>query len=350
VKLVEKLAAKILFALHPKRIKPIETFPGNPRKIVVFSNTALGDTLLSTPAIKSLKRSFPQANITAVMNPAYIPLFHNFHYLDSVIPYRGKYQGFFRTLQQLKKIGPDLILILHSNGPQDIQLAVLSGAKFILKHPNQSPLRHYLSHDFSKKDQHTIEDRLDLVRIIGGTEIDTTMEISPLNDPVLRDKYAVYKDTVGFQIGAADIYKMWPIERFIELAQRIESKIVITGVTSEWNLGERIVQEVGKSKVINLCGKTPIEELPYLLQSFRLLVTNDTGTMHLAVALKVPTVSLFSATRAKGIGPYQDSHLHKIIQKNGDFVQRLPKKERDDRAMHLIEVDEVYHKIMEQHL
>ncbi len=338
---IEKFAAKSLFALHPKTIEPIETFSGDPKNIVVFSNTALGDTLLSTPAIKSLKRSFPKAHITAVMNPAYTPLFHRFPYLDDIIPYRGKYRCFFQTLRHLKKINPDLILIFHSNGPQDIQLAVMSGAKYILKHPTRSPLRRYLSHNFPQKDQHTIEDRLDLVRMIGGKKLEKTMEIGPPDNEELKEKYRKYKGAVGFQIGAADFYKMWPIERFIELAKRIDEKIIITGVASEWELGQRIVGAVGKSKVVNLCGTTPIEELPYLIQTFRALVTNDTGTMHLAVALKVPTVSLFSATTSRGIGPYQDQHLHRIIQKEGSFIQKLPKKMRDGRAMKLIQVDEV---------
>lgn len=340
--LFEKLMAKSLFGVYPKKVQPIETLSQIPEKVVIISNTALGDTLLSTPAIRSLKHSFPHIKLTAVLKSAYIPLLKDLKEIDEIVAYDGKYKGFMTTLLRLRKERPDLVLILHSNGPQDIELSVLSGASFILKHPNSSPLKKYLSYDFQKKDQHTIEDRLDLIRLIGGDKIEKRMEIGTLGDAALLEKYSKYKNAVGFQIGAADHYKVWPVERFISLAKKIDDTIVITGVGSEWNEAQKIVAEVGSDKVVNLCGETPIWELPYLVNNMKVLVTNDTGTMHLAIALRTPTISLFSATSAKGIGPYQDMHLHKVIQKEGSFIQQLSKKERDDRAMRLIEVDDVY--------
>jgi len=340
-----KFLIKILFALHKKDIKPINELK-EPKTFLVISNTALGDTILSTPAIKSLKKSFPESKIIAVLKSTYTPLFENFEYIDEIIEYDGNTKGFFSTLFKLKRKNIDAALIFHSNSPFDIWLSVLSGIKFILKHPTKTPLKKYLSYVFEKKQQHTIEDRLDLVRLIGGTVIDKTMEISPLKDVSLMKKYEKFKDYIGFQIGAADKYKMWPIERFIKLAKKLKNeKIVITGIDKEWELGEKIVKEC--PNVINLCGKTSLKELPYLLKNLKLLITNDTGTMHLAIAVKTPTISLFSATTARGIGPYQDFEIHKVIQKDGSFIQKLPKKQRDDSAMKLISVDEVYEKYKE---
>ena len=333
---------KFYFSLKSKnyKIKNINTLK-NPTTFLVISNTALGDTILSTPAIKSLKKSFPNSKIIAVLKSAFVPLFENFKYIDEIIEYDGKYKNFFATIKKIKKQKPDIALILHSNSPQDIEICVSSNIPYILKHPTKSKLKQYLSYDFEKKAQHTIEDRLDLIRIIGAKNIDTNMEISPLNDNVLENKFRKYKNYIGFQIGAADKYKMWPIENFIELAKKLKNeKILITGVKSEWELAQKIVKEC--SNVINLCGKCNIKELPYLIKQLKLLITNDTGTMHLAIAIKTPTLSLFSATTSKGIGPYQDLKLHKVIQKDGSFIQKLPKKKRDDSAMKLISVDEVY--------
>jgi len=338
---------KIYFNLKSKfyTVKNIKNL-NNPKTFLVISNTALGDTILSTPAIKSLKKSFPDSKIIAVLKTAFAPLFYDFKYIDEIIEYDGKYKKFFSTISKIKKHKPDIALIFHSNSPQDIQLCVLSNIPYILKHPTKSELKKYLSFDFEKKDQHTIEDRIDLVRFIGGKNIDTTMEIEPLNDTNLKLKYKNYKNYIGFQIGAADKYKMWPIERFIELAKKLkDEKIVITGIKSEWELGQKIVKEC--PNVENLCGKMSIKELAYLIDNLKLLITNDTGTMHLAIALKTPTLSLFSPTTSKGIGPYQDLKLHKVIQKDGSFVQKLPKKKRDDSAMKLISVDEVYDKYKE---
>jgi len=321
-----------------------------PDTFLIISNTALGDTILSTPAIKSLKKSFPNSKIIAVLNSKFSPLFKNFKYIDYIIEYNGKYKNFFKTINKIKKERPKVALILHSNSPQDIQLCVLSGCEFILKHPTKTNLKKYLSFDFEKKEQHTIEDRLDLVRLLGAKVIDTTMEIQPLNDEHYKKKYTKYKNFIGFQVGAANEYKMWPIERFIELAKKIlansNENIVITGIKKEWELGEKIVKVCG-DRVVNMCGKCTIEELPYLIKNLKMIITNDTGTMHLAISLKTPTICLFSPTSAKGIGPYQDLNIHKVIQKNGEFIQKLPKKERDNSAMKLIEVEEVFEKYRE---
>jgi len=339
MKFLEKL---INYFLTPaKKIETLKIYDND--TFVVISNTALGDTLLSTPAIKSLKKSFPNNKIVAVLKSSYSPLFKNFKYIDEIIEYDGKYKGFFKTLFKLKKQNPKITLILHSNGPQDIQLAVLSGSEYVLKHPNKSDLKKYLSFDFKKKNQHTIEDRLDLVRKIGGKLIDTKMEIGDILDKNYND----FKGYIGFQIGAADIYKMWPVERFALLADKINEKIVIVGSENEKELANEVIKKSKNKNIVNMCGKTDITTLANLVNNLKMLITNDTGTMHLAIALKTPTISLFSPTDSKTIGPYQDLEIHKVIQKDGAFVQKLPKKQRDNSAMKLIEVDEVYNKYLE---
>jgi len=329
---------------HPNQIKDIKDKQLESRTFLVISNTAFGDTLLSTPAIKSLKHSFPNGKVIALLNKSIIPLFKEYPYIDEIVPFYGGFKKFKVTVNRLRKYSPDTALIFHGNGPQDIYFSVLSGCEFILKHPNSSPLKKYLSYDFRKKEQHTIEDRLDLVRLIGGTSIDTNMNLRVFNHKNLLDKYKEFKGYIGFQIGAADIYKMWPIENFIILAKQLleeyNCKIVITGISSEYELAQKIVKSC-EENVINMCGKCSIEELPYLIQNFKLLITNDTGTMHLAIALKTPTISLFSPTSAKNIGPYQNQSIHQVIQKDGRYIQKLPKKQRSDEAMKLINVEEV---------
>ena len=335
---------------HPDRILPIETLSGRPQRFLVISSTAVGDTILSTPAIRSLRRSFPEATITALLHKRVAPLFTAFAYLDEILVFHGGYKRFISTLQKIRARQPETVLIFHGNGPQDIALAVFSGARHILKHPTRSEYRKYLSFDFEPKPQHVVEERLDLVRKIGGRQIDTALEIPPIPETETGGKGASLpasgKAWVGFQVGAANIYKMWPIDRFISLADRILSadpdvSIVITGNQKEKGLADRMAGRFG-DRVLNTCGQWSIREWPGLIRRLRLLITNDTGTLHLAVALKTRTLSLFSATDSRWIGPYQDPELHRVIQKDGLFVQQFPKEKRTDEAMRLISVDEVY--------
>lgn len=333
-----------LLFIQKSKTLPLEIEPGT---ILAVANTALGDLLLCTPALQSLRSSFPNAKIAVLIHRRYIPLFEKCSYIDTIVPYHGGYRRFFSTVMTLRRLRPDTALIFHGNAPQDIQLCALSGATYLLKHPTRSPLRRLLSVQLPGKKQHTIEEKLDLVRAIGGKKLTTRMAIGPMRNKSAEKKFAPFKDAVGFQMGAADRYKMWPVEYFAEIAKRIldqypDRKIVLTGIASEKYLGEELMKLCPDSRIHNLCGDTSIEELPYLLKSLSVLLTNDTGTMHLAIALEVPTLSLFSATLAELIGPYQDRHLHRVIQKDGLDIQKLPKKKRDNRAMKLITVDNVW--------
>ena len=146
--------------------------------------------------------------------------------MDNVILYHGGYKKFFLTLRAIRKARPEAVLIFHGNGPQDIAFSVLGGANIILKPPTKY-FRHkkYLSAEQSQKKQHTIEDRLDLVRMTGGMTIETTMEIPAIEDAekqrIIDNFIGLDSELVGFQLGAANIYKMWPVENYIKLAQQI---------------------------------------------------------------------------------------------------------------------------------
>ena len=89
--------------------------------------------------MKSLRKSFPEAEITTLLNKNIAPLFKNFKYTDNIILYYGGYKKFLKTLGEIRDKKPEAVLIFHGNGPQDIAFSVLSGANFILKHPTKSP-------------------------------------------------------------------------------------------------------------------------------------------------------------------------------------------------------------------
>jgi ADP-heptose:LPS heptosyltransferase len=153
--------------------------------------------------------------------------------------------------------------------------------------------------------------------------------------------------TIGFQAGAANTFKMWPAGYFSALADRLAENmddvlIVITGSPGEHALGEEIIRGCRSANIRNACGAFRIEELPALIRGFDLLVSNDTGTMHLAIALGTPTLCLFGATSSGLIGPFQDLDKHRVIQKIHESSAHIPKKKRSNAAMKQITVDEVH--------
>lgn len=329
--------------------KSYEELKNTPKNsVLIFSNTALGDTLLSTPAVKSLRDSFPNARITLFIHKNIYPLMEGADFVDNFIVYHGGYKKFFSAVMQLRHVKADVALLLHSNGPQDIPMAIMSGAKIVLKTPTKSGYKHRLSHEFIKKEQHTIEDRLGLVRSIGGEKLTTRM--------LLPQRYYEHKKreilpadalVVGFQPGAANIYKMWPAQNFKELANMILAQypnavIAVTGSKKEHKLGE-VIKEANSERIINFCGKFAIESLPRLISEMDVLVTNDTGTMHVAIALGMPTVSMFAGSDPKMFGAYQDTERHSIVFEDGhSLIAGVAKAKRNNDGMKMITTNRIF--------
>tara|TARA_B110000008_G_scaffold174458_1_gene174101 strand:- start:8759 stop:9820 length:1062 start_codon:yes stop_codon:yes gene_type:complete len=325
------------------------------KNILVVSNSGLGDTILSTPSIISLRKSFPNVNVTFLVNKKIFPLFKEFEFVDNMLIYTSGFLSQLKLIKKLREKNIDTIFLFHSNGPEDIFFSILSGAKNILKMTDNK------QHDYRKiflnapnlNLKHDIEKKLDLLRIFNPRVISKEMRL-PLHfyykkNLLKKDPNITY---VGIQLGAQDLYKIWPVERFICLAQKIikefkNIKFILFGSTDyEKALVETFQSGLGDLNLSrNLCGKTAIDELPKALSQLELLITNDTGTLHLAIALKVKTISLFGPTNSKVFGPYQDTGLHKVIQKDGYFENELPKKLRSQEGMKLIDVDNVFDEV-----
>lgn len=333
----------------PRRLAADETPPA-PGTIVIVSNTALGDTILSTPVVASIRSSFPRSNIVFVVHPRMLPLFSGLECADRVLCYDGGYKHLFSFIATLRRLRPDAVLLAHSNGPQDIPLAVLSGSRIVLKPPTRSAYRTYLSADIPAKPQHVIEERLDLARYLGARQITTCLQLPARYRSIVHvvpvEVPANLSIVIGFQLGAANHYKMWPMDNFAELACQLfeadpRTTIVLTGTRQEAALANEVKSQCRSERIIDATGKCGIEALPDLLKQLNLLVTNDTGTMHLAIALGIPTISLFGATSSAAIGPYQDPERHIVLEKKGPAQQHLSKKSRTNEGMRLITVEEV---------
>lgn len=329
---------------HPDQLLRLEDWLAQgrpPESILVFSNTALGDTILSTPALCALRQCFPEARISLFLHRNLMPLFRDHPCADRLIPFHGGFRRFRRTLKALRETRPDVALLLHSNAPQDIPMAYLAGARVILKTPTRSPFRHLLSAQMQPRNDHEARRRMDLVRALG-----CQAEMPPLRLPNRFVRRPRSELRIGIQAGAADHYKMWPPERFAAVIKRLsgnhpEAHFILTGSRSERPLCAHIEQLASPAPVINRCGNTTIEQLVELVAGLDLLITNDTGTLHVAAALDVPTVSLFSPTSCQEFGPLGPKGLHRVIQKPPPDDLHLPKPRRSNQGMRQIQVEEV---------
>ncbi|MGB9822822.1 glycosyltransferase family 9 protein [Thermodesulfovibrio sp.] len=330
--------------------------PEEVKNILVVSSTAIGDTLMSTPAIRAVRERYPHAKIIAHFNIKNMELFENNPHIDGIIPYYGGWKKFFKTVREFRKHKFDVALIFHGNEPQATPMAYLGGARFILKVPISKKFGFLLSNKTNGFDNpwehHGIDVRLKAASFIGCDTNNKEMVL--LVDKEDREKIEKFlkkikienkRKIVCFQVGAATKFKIWPKENFIELGKKLieynkSIVILILGSKQEKKLCETIAKNIGEN-AISLSGKLSLKELRALIERTDLLVTNDTGTMHIAVALKIKTVSLFCPTHAWGVGPIQDLHLHKIIEKPRPCNPCITKKCKNPYCMNLIKVEEV---------
>jgi len=102
--------------------------------------------------------------------------------------------------------------------------------------------------------------------------------------------------------------KRWPMNRFATLISEIKVPMVISGSDTDHALGDNIIKlarEINNSiDVINLCGRTGLKELIALINTARLVITNDSGPLHISTALNKPTIALFGPTDPETTGPY----------------------------------------------
>lgn len=344
------------------RRRPDPTELGTPaiQRILVVSCTAIGDTLLSTPALRSLRETYPKARITLLINSAYMELFRDQPQINDLIPYPGGWRRFLPLAGHLRARKFDLACILHGNEPQATPLAWLSGARFIFKLPNTSRFRFLLTNaepvltwdDF----EHGIDQRLAVAKLAGARSTDRRMEL--LIDAAERREAAsllgnhgITADAplIAFQAGASTASRRWAPSRFIALGQRLlaehpDIRIVLTGSPAERPLTDAIATGIGDARAWSAAGKIPLPVLPALLEHCALMVTGDTGPMHLAITIGTPVVALFAVSDWHRSGPAYDLDRHVIIQKwrtcdpclskNCPYVEPL--------CMENISVDEVF--------
>jgi ADP-heptose:LPS heptosyltransferase len=327
------------------------------KKILVVSSTAIGDTLLSTPAIRSVRERYPQARIVAHFNIKNMELFENNPHIDEIIPYHGGYKKIFSTIMKFRKHKFDLALIFHGNEPQATPMAYLSGAKFIVKVPGTSEYGFLLSNinQTSQWENLTrgVEQRLKTAELAGCRISDKRMVLpiekdgeSAVNEFLENSGISDTDSIIGFQAGASTLSRMWFPDRFAELGKKLinsypELKIILTGSPEEYDHCRKIADAIGEKTIVS-AGKIPLKYIPALLRRFRVLVSGDTGIMHMSIAVGTPVIALFAVADAKKSGPYYDMEKHIVIQKERTCEPCVSKKCKHQTCMENISIDEVF--------
>ena len=349
-------AARLILLFKSVRKTQLVTQPV--QTVCFFSNTALGDTIFNTPVFRVFRQNFPHVRTVALLNPSTAPLFKTDPNIDEILLYDGKKGGFLQALSQLKKIKPDAIFILHSNEPQATPLAVLSGAKYVFKLPNAgnkfSPFHSNAPEPYGDE-RYVVLNRLEQLKFVGIGSRDTRLNLyleagdfTSVDEMLKKDGKRKF---IGFQMGASTVSRQWFLQRWQQLAEiileRTDAIIVLTGSPTERAMTAQLEDALKDQRVINAAGKLSLREAAALIARLDVLLTPDTGPLHVAAALKTPTIGLFAVASPINSNPDFDENIHKFIKKPRTCSPCVGKNCKFQECMLQIEACEVWEMLKE---
>ena len=308
---------------------------------------------MSVPAMKAVRNRFPNAEITLLVRPWVAGLFHSAPFVDSVWsrpkPGLGEW---IRTAREIRQRKFDMAVLF----PNSFESALTVFAGGVPERTGYATdargmlLTQSVTVPTGKR--HQVAYYLDLVESLFGPVSEPTLEITATEEErqaaraLLRN--ASVDPTKGILIinpGAAfGSAKRWHEDRFArvadQLAEELKLQIVIVGSNSERSVGER-VQNLIEQPAAVLSGQTDLETLVGLLAEASLVIMNDSGPMHIAAALGVPTVAVFGSTDAEVTSPVgrRTRVVRHQVECSPCLLRECP---IDHRCMEAVTVDQVF--------
>ncbi len=339
----------------------------NVQRILVRSTNWVGDAVMSVPALEALRASFPRAEIVLLSKPWVSELYWHHPAVNRQIIYKPRTEhrgslGFLRLIRELRAERFDAALLLQ-NAFQAACIAWLARIPLRIGYARDS--RSFLLHDAIEPPLpaaygHEVYYYLQLLFRAGLIDKPAPVEEIRLRLTDAEKGWAAKKlealdlsgprFLVGLAPGAAfGPAKRWPPERFAGLADRLigalNADVLIFGSAAEKPLAEGIASLMEHTPTI-VAGETSLRQLMALLTRCRLIVSNDSGPMHLAAAMGVPLVALFGSTSQRTTGP-----LGTRIRVVKRAVECSPCGRRecpiDFRCMNGISVEEVFRATLE---
>jgi len=337
--------------------------------ILIVKLSAIGDVVHTLPSLSALRKLYPKANITWVIEEAASDLIKDHPYLDRVIvSYRKQWlkdlkkgqvgktiAGIRSFIKEIRGRPYDLVIDFHGLLKSAVIVLLTSGRRKLGYRSMQELSGLFLNEKIPEDmGKHAVLRYLDFPRYLGADcgEAEFPIPIQQENrervEELLKANRIDRKD--GFVVVNPIAFwetKLWEDEKFARLcdliAEELKVRVIFTG--SDFEKLCRI-QSLMTSPSINLGGRTTIRDLAYLYQLSALLVTTDSGPMHLAAAVGTPVVALFGPTDPSRTGPYGEGHT--VIRKGLVCSPCFLKKCDTKRCMHEITVEDVFHAVEEK--
>jgi heptosyltransferase-1 len=288
-------------------------------KFLIVRLGSLGDVVHAIPAVASLRRARPDATIDWLVDPRYVELVNLVVGVDRAIPLdpRAGALQLLGTVRKLRAARYDAVIDLQGL-IKSATLARAAGARRRIGLPKghlREPLavRFYTETPDPGRDPHVIRKGLALVRVVGATDDRITF---PLTVPLTPAAQAVSAQAGadGYAIvnpGAAWPNKRWPADRFGALAAAMRDRIGVASIVlwgpSEESIAASVV--AASRGAATMAPRTTITDIASIARGARLIVSGDTGPLHIAAAVGAPAIGLFGPTLAARNGPWDEDDI-----------------------------------------
>ncbi len=324
-------------------------------RVLLIRLTALGDVVLLTPAIRALKQAHPQVRVDLVTDARYADFAQRFMAVNAVIPYdrHGEHAG-YSGVAQVKALLPDVTYDAVADLQGKLRTRALARrikARHHVVLNKRTPAQALLSvlgHDPPIQDRRAAQLYVQALEPLGvDPQADLRTELKrPARTAPEGPRW------VGLSAGASHATKLWPVQRFTQLALALSKaqddlRFVLIG-----GPGDRAQLEALRAALPNRLlhaqdvSQLDVSQLAERIAGLHLMVSVDTGPAHMAAAFAVPTVALFGPTAASRWGPVGAEH--RAITLGLDCApcsntggQACPQPERNHACMQELPVEEV---------
>jgi len=276
-------------------------------RILIVKPSSLGDVIHALPTAARLRCRFPQAHIAWLVNDTLSSLLQRCPVINEIIPFaRHHARQWYPLLRRLRTERFDLVVDLQGLLRSGIMTIATGAPRRIGLSDAREGSRLFYNEIVAVPRCHAVDRYLCVANHLGceAGPVEFPLGLpSPVSD--LRSQISNFKSPIAIHPTARWPTKLWGDERFAELVRRLPpDRVVLTGAASERDRIETIAQ--GRP---NLAGKTSLLELAELYARCAVVVTNDSGPMHLAAAVGTPVVAIFGPTDPSLTGPYGNRHV-----------------------------------------
>ena len=291
------------------------------RNILFIKPSSLGDIVHAMPTCAAIRRAYPKARLTWLVKREWAGLVERIDGVDRVWSVESTLTGWLSQVSSLRAECFDLVVDLQGLF-RSAAIGWLSGSPLLVGFANGregSPWFYSRRVPVPQGEMHAVDRYLLVAKAVGAVESRTPefrfhipqTDLDEVDRLLSRSGVTPGTSWVAMNVSARWPTKRWPAASFAEVADRLQQEgcgaVVMIGGPDE--LAEvAAVRGMMKTPSIDLTGATAVGLLPALLSKASLLITNDSGPMHIATAVGTPVVALFGPTSAVRTGPYGAGH------------------------------------------